>query len=70
VTATVGNTNPAVLNTQYVAAGGGTAISVGPWLWLLIGAYALAMLLFGLAGLAHNVHKRDLHIFTERENQR
>ena len=52
-TATVGNTNPAVLNTQYIANSGGTALPVGPWLWLLIGGYTLAMLLFGIAGLVH-----------------
>jgi hypothetical protein len=27
-------------------------VSASPWLWLLIGGYALAMLLFGLAGIA------------------
>ncbi|MEO8970943.1 MAG: hypothetical protein ABI406_04990 [Ktedonobacteraceae bacterium] len=52
-TATVGNTNPAVLTTQNIADSGGSAIPVGPWLWLLIGGYALAMLLFGFAGLVH-----------------
>ena len=59
ITPTVGNTNPAVLNAQYVAASGETAIPVSPWLWLLIGGYALAMLLFGLAGLVHTVQKRS-----------
>jgi len=58
-TATVGNANPAVLNTQDVAASGETAVPGGPWLWLLLGGYALAMLLFGLAGLVHNVHRRS-----------
>ncbi|HLJ35958.1 MAG TPA: hypothetical protein VKU38_20030 [Ktedonobacteraceae bacterium] len=52
-TATVGNTNPAVLNTQYIANSGGSTFPVGPWLWLLIGGYMLAMLLFGIAGLVH-----------------
>ncbi len=52
-TATVGSTNPAVLNTQDVANSGGAAITVSPWLWLLIGGYIFAMLLFGLAGLVH-----------------
>ena len=52
-TATVGNTNPAVLTTQDVAGSGGAAITVSPWLWLLIGGYTFAMLLFGVAGLLH-----------------
>lgn len=52
-TATVGNTNPAVLNTQLVAASGSATITTSPWLWLLIGGYTFAMLLFGLGGLIH-----------------
>lgn len=72
-TATVGNTNPAMLNAQYVATSGKTAVPGGPWLWLLMGGYALyalAMLLFGLAGLVHNGHKRSSGVFTGRGNQR
>lgn len=52
-TATVGNTQPGVLTTQYVADSGGAAITASPWLWLLIGGYIFAMLLFGFAGLIH-----------------
>ncbi len=52
-TATVGSTNPAVLTTQNVADSGGAAIVISPWLWLLIGGYICAMLLFGLVGLLH-----------------
>ena len=51
-TATVGNANPATISSQDIATSGETNITASPWLWLLIGGYALAMLLFGLAGLS------------------
>jgi hypothetical protein len=51
-TATAGNANPAAISSQDIAASGEMGITASPWLWLLIGGYALAMLLFGLAGLA------------------
>ncbi len=51
-TATAGSANPATISSQDIATSGETGVIASPWLWLLFGGYALAMLLFGLAGLA------------------